>query len=530
VGSKDRSLLVAGVGASAGGFEAFMQLLENLSPNTGMAFVFVPHLDPAHESQLSSLLGRITHMHVAEVKDRTRLQPDHIYIIPPNKMLTVSGGVLQLSPRDKAGQFLPIDFFFESLAQDQGNRAIGIVLSGNAQDGTAGIKAIRAGGGITFAQDPTTAKFPGMPQSATSAGVDFVLPPAGIGKELERISHHSTLRRKKAAKAEQELPGSETELVKVLTALRTATGVDFSYYKQTTLQRRILRRMLLKRIDNLKDYVRLLHEHPAEVGLLFDDILINVTGFFRDPGAFQTLRKKIFPKVVKSKTASTPIRIWVPGCATGEEAYSLAICLHEFLGKRNECSIQIFGTDISETMVSRARLGVFSADISQQVGTERLRRYFQRVNGGYQIAKFIRDMCIFARQNVAEDAPFSKLDLISCRNLLIYLGLPLQKKVLPIFHYSLRPGGFLMLGASETIGGFSNLFTLLDKRSKIYIRNETYTRPHMEYQSQCSDSRSDQAGGGRDRDADHERRRNPGPGRLLVLVARPPVSYGGQQD
>jgi two-component system, chemotaxis family, CheB/CheR fusion protein len=471
---------VVGIGASAGGFEAIAQLLEELPANTGMAFVFVQHLDPTHKSGLTTLLSRLTHVVVTEIRHRTLIEPNHIYVIPPNTVLSVKSGVLELSPRKKIDHHLPIDVFFQSLARDRGNRAVGVILSGNGHDGAAGLKEIKAGGGITFAQEVSSCKFPGMPESAIATGcVDYILPPAEIARELERISNHGVL---KDHERLETSPDAESDLARILGLLRACVGVDFSCYKPTTLRRRINRRMVLKRIESLGDYLKFLQKNRAEIELLFQDILINVTGFFRDREAFVALKKKIFSRIIKDKAHGNPVRIWVPGCATGEEVYSLAICLHEFLGKnRNNKSIQIFGTDISENMVAKARAGIYPRSIASEVSPDRLHRYFQKSDGGYQISKFIRDVCIFAKQNVVEDPPFSKLDLISCRNLLIYLGPALQKKVFPTFHYSLRTGGYLMLGASETIGPFSNLFTLLDKKNKIYLRNDAYSRPEIDY-------------------------------------------------
>jgi two-component system CheB/CheR fusion protein len=484
VENAEKPVLIAGVGASAGGYEAFAQLLENLRSDLGMAFVFIQHLDPLHESKLAPLLSHTTTMKVAEIRDRTPIAPNNVYVIPPNRALTIIKGVLHLAPRKKGGAHLPIDHFFESLALDQGNLAIGIVLSGNGHDGTAGLKHIKSAGGITFSQDLRSAKFHGMPESAQSAEcVDYVQSPSGIAQELARIASHGALKHVQPPSAEPALPGADDNLHKIFSLLRLSSGVDFSHYKLTTLKRRIMRRMVLKKTEHLEDYVHYLRKDPAEIELLFQDILINVTGFFRDPAAFVALKKKIFPRLMKQRAPGSPIRIWVPGCATGEEVYSLAICLHEFLGKnQNNKAMQIFGTDVSEAMVARSRSGVYPRSIESQVTPERLRRYFQKTaHDGYQISKFIRDVCIFAKQNVAEDPPFSKLDIISCRNLLIYLGLPLQKKVLPTFHYSLRPGGFLMLGTSETIGKFSNLFSLVDKRNKIYVRNEAFSRPEVDF-------------------------------------------------
>ncbi|HWD90855.1 MAG TPA: chemotaxis protein CheB [Verrucomicrobiae bacterium] len=494
-------LLVVGIGASAGGFEAFVQLLENLRPDLGMAFVFIQHLDPKHKSSLVTLLSSKTSMPVAEIRDRTRLATSRIYVIPPNTALTVVKGVLHLAPRKKKGDpHLPVDHFFESLARDQGNRAIGIVLSGNASDGTEGVRRIKAAGGITFSQEPGSAKYPGMPESAEASGcVDHVLPPAGIAQELARIAHHGVLKNAHRQGPDSDLSGAEPGLKKIFSLLRASSGVDFSCYKLTTLKRRITRRMALKRIRDLDGYVRYLDGNPAEVELLFQDVLINVTNFFRDSNSFRALKKKIFPRLMKKRPPGSPIRVWVPGCATGEEVYSLAISLHECLGKNhNNKALQIFGTDVNETMISRARTGVYPKSIEADVSPERLRRYFQKTdNGHYQISKFIRDLCVFAKQNVAEDPPFSKLDLISCRNLLIYLGLSLQKKVLPTFHYSLRPGGYLMLGTSETIGPFSSLFSPIDKKNKIYLRNETYSRPEVDF------TPSQQQTGGEQRASSH---------------------------
>lgn len=483
-GSGQKPVTIVGVGASAGGYEAFSQLLAEMSPASGMAIIFVQHLDPGHESKLASLLSHATSMPVVEITQRARIEPNHVYVIPPAFTLTISNGILQLMARRRtAGMHLPIDTFFESLAQDQGERAVGVVLSGNGVDGTNGLMQVKAHGGITFAQDEGSAKFHGMPGNAWRAGcVDFVLHPKAIAKELHRISRALPVRRRKQDKLDSPQLEKDAELTRIFGLLRVLTGVDFSLYKLTTLRRRITRRMVLKKMHHLRDYLKFLQQNPAEVDLLFNDILINVTGFFRDPPAFAALKKKVFPRIVKHRPAGSPIRVWVPGCSTGEEVYSLAICLHEFLGKNvNAKSIQIFGTDISEAVVNRARLGIYPESISTQVPPDRLRRYFNRTDHGYQISKFIRDLCIFAKQNVAEDPPFSKLDLISCRNLLIYLGPVLQKKVMPIFHYSLRAGGFLLLGSSETIGSFSYLFSLLDKKNKVYCRIEAPSRPDLEF-------------------------------------------------
>jgi len=399
--------LIVGIGASVGGLEALTDFLKHLPVDTGLAFILVQHLDPTHPSHLAELLSRLTELPVVEIRNRMPIIPNRICVIPPNRSLKVSNGLLKIAPR-KAGEHLTVDSFFQSLARDQGNRAVGIILSGNGNDGTIGLKAIKAAGGLTLAQDEKSAKSPSMPQNAIRNGcVDLVLPPDKLAQELASLAKRGTIQ---SGSQTQEKPASATEdqLAKIFNLLRNVTGVDFSSYKTTTLQRRIMRRIVLKKIDDVGSYLAHLQQNPAEVESLFHDILINVTGFFRDPGAFTALRKKIFPRLLNNRPPRSPIRIWVPGCATGEEVYSLAICLHEFLGKNlHHKAIQIFGTDISENMVRRARAGIYPTSIAEKVSPERLLRYFQKTDSGYQIAKFIRDLCVFARQNVAEDPPFS---------------------------------------------------------------------------------------------------------------------------
>jgi two-component system CheB/CheR fusion protein len=479
------SFSIVGIGASAGGYEAASELLKNLPLDTGMAFAVVQHLDPVHESRLTELLSRSTSMTVVQVENRAAVLPNNVYVIPPNRELAVSEGKFHLRPRTKrAGNYMPVDVLFRSLAAEQGNRAIGVILSGNGSDGTLGLQAIKGEGGITFAQDIRTAKFHSMPASAIAAGcVDMILPPAGIAAELARLARHPSLRPAKlipAKVADAEKP--EEDYRKVYALLRGTTGVDFTHYKPTTLKRRLLRRMVLRKVESLSQYIEYLHDNAAEVDALFEDILINVTEFFRDPSVFHALKRRVLPRIMKHKAADGSFRVWVPGCSTGEEAYSLAICIHEFLAKQlNSMNLQVFATDIGESTLAKARLGIYPASAVTGLGAERLHRYFQQTDGGCQIAKFIRDMCVFARQNVAEDPPFSKLDLISCRNVLIYLGPVLQKKIMPIFHYALNPHGFLLLGASETIGTHSDLFTLADKRNKIYSRRQTATRPEPSF-------------------------------------------------
>lgn len=474
---------IVGIGASAGGLEAFSELLENLATDTGMAFVLIQHLAPEHHSMLSEILSRKSVMPVTEVKDGMQVEANHVYVIPPNTNMAVLHRKLCLMPRGEAEPHMPVDYFFRSLASDQGSKAIGVVLSGTASDGALGLKAIKGEGGITFAQDEETAKYYGMPRSAVAAGyVDFVLPPAAIAEEIGKISKHPYVSHVEIAKPEKILPTSGETLDKIIIILRNVTGVDFTYYKQSTLKRRILRRMVLHKIETIDGYLKYLQTSPEEAVKLFNDILINVTGFFRDPETFTALKERVFPKILKQATSRSTIRVWVPGCATGEEAYSLAITLLEFLGDRSpNTAIQIFATDISDAAIERARSGIYYENIAAEVSPERLHKFFRKVEGGYRISKSIRDLCIFARQDINRDPPFSNIDLISCRNVLIYLGQVLQKKVLPIFHYALKPHGFLFLGSSETVGVFSNLFALEDKKHKIYTKKSTVVRPNFDF-------------------------------------------------
>lgn len=449
-----------------------------------MAYVLVQHLAPAHESMLTELLARITTMPVTEITDGLTIEPNHVYVIPPNTNLAILHGVLHLIPRDaQPGQYLPIDYFLRSLADDQGSKAIGIILSGTASDGVLGLKEIKSVGGITFAQDEESAAYNSMPHSAIAAGcVDFIMPPAEMAVELGHLRQHPYIVGTKGAETIEELPEGDENLGKIFLLLRQHSGNDFTYYKPSTIQRRIKRRMLLNKIDRITDYVRYLQRTPAEVDALFHDILINVTGFFRDPQTFDELTKAVFPELLKDRAPDLPFRIWVPGCSTGEEVYSIAICLLEFLGERaSYIPIQIFGTDLDEQAIDTARLAIYPEAISQTVSPQRLRQFFVKLEHGYQINRNIRDLCVFSRQNVFKDPPFSRLDLISCRNLLIYLGAVLQKKVLPIFHYALKPNGFLLLGSSETIGRFADLFRLVDKKQKIYMKKTAPSNLHFEF-------------------------------------------------
>ncbi len=468
---------IVGIGASAGGLDAFTQLLRALPDDTGMAFVLVQHLDPHHGSQLPEILSVSTKMPVQTVENRMALRPNEVFVIPPNVTMVLEDGILRLDDR-KPGLHLPIDAFFESLARVQGGRAIAIVLSGNASDGSQGVKAVKAECGLTFAQDETSAQHIGMPRNAIATGaIDYVLPPLEIARELVHLSRHPFVLPAEPDKAAEEiLPEGNGELKKIFRALRQITKVDFSNYKRNTVRRRIGRRMIVTRSRTLAEYAQLLQERPEEVRELHRDLLICVTNFFRDPDVFVAL-SKLLADVIASRDATEPFRVWVPGCATGEEAYSLAICLRELLDDREMTTpIQLFGTDISESGLDRARAGIYPDVIAQDVSPERLRRFFVRVDRGYQINKSIRENCVFARQDVIDDPPFGHTDLISCRNLLIYLDSALQSRVLPVFHYSLNPTGLLVLGNMESIAVASDLFSVIDKQHHIFGRKPGPTR------------------------------------------------------
>jgi two-component system CheB/CheR fusion protein len=473
------SFPVVGIGASAGGLEAVTLLLEDLPQPTGMAFVLVQHLDPLHDSALSILLSRVTAMLVREARDGMVVEPEHVYVIPPNKAMFIEQRVLHLLPRSKGGEIhAPVDYFFRSLAADRGTQAIGIVLSGTGKDGTVGLEEIKAAGGITFVQNEATAKYGGMPSSAGASGsADYILPPGEIAAELTRIGHHPHLIPARAVETAAVAPADGEDFKLICTLLRNHSGVDFSHYKPATLRRRISRRMVLQKLETLREYAVFLRSSPLEVEALFQDILICVTSFFRDAKMFEVLKKKIFPKILKNRLPDTPIRLWSAGCSTGEEAYSMVIALVEFLEKEGvRCPIQLFGTDINETVLQRARTGVYPERIKDDVSPERLRRFFTKAADGYRIIKSIRDSCMFARQNLFEDPPFSHVDLITCRNVLIYFDAALQKKVMPVFHYALNPTGFLVLGTAESVGGFAELFGIADTKYRIYEKKISTTR------------------------------------------------------
>jgi two-component system CheB/CheR fusion protein len=470
---------IVGIGASAGGLEAFSELLAHLSLDAAMAFVLVQHLDPKYPSILSEILSRTTPLPVVEVQHGVRVEPGHVYVMPPNTSMTIVKGVLNLAPRsDDRGPHMPIDRFLRSLAEDSKNRAIGVILSGSASDGALGLKAIKAEGGITFAEAPQSAKFDGMPRSAMASGaVDFVLTPKAIAQELIRIGRHPYLGETSVAPPSEPLADGPEALAQIFRMMREKSGLDFTLYRQTTIRRRIARRMLIHGVSTLEAYRRYLEEHPSQVQALSNDLLINVTRFFRDADAFRVLQRSVFPSIIKQRPADAPIRVWAPGCATGEEAYSLAIELLECLGdEAATVPIQLFGTDVSETSIVKARAGVYPENIELDVPAARLRRFFVKLDGQYQVRKAVRELCVFAKHNLATDPPFSKMDLIVCRNVLIYLEAELQRRMSSIFHYALKTPGFLMLGVSETPGPLSELFSVVDKKYKVYAKRPTARR------------------------------------------------------
>lgn len=474
---------IVGIGASAGGLEPCERLLRSLPKSTGMAFVVVQHLDPTHESRLTEILSHSTSMLVAEAKHGMLVKPDCVYTIPPNKKMSLSGQVLHLEPRrNSQTQHMPVDFFFRSLAAAQKKRAIGIILSGTASDGAAGMRAIKAGGGITFAQDAGSAKYYGMPQSSIAAGaVDFVLRPEEIARYLARANGHSYMALRQ--EAEKIAPAeADTNIRQLLGLLKKAFGVDFTLYKSSTIHRRIRRRIALQGIESPEAYLVYVQKKPEELQALFRDMFIGVTEFFRDAGMFKALARAVYPAILKDRPSDLPIRIWVPGCSTGEEVYSILISLLEYLGKRRASTpIQVFGTDANDDAIKKARAGKYGKEITSRVSASRVRRFFTKTEGGFQINKAVRDLCVFARHDMIRDAPFSNLDLLSCRNLLIYLNPAAQKKVIPLFHYTLKPFGFLALGSAETVGEYSELFSLKERRFKLYQKRDVAIRPYFEF-------------------------------------------------
>jgi len=459
---------IIGMGASAGGLEAFEVFFKNMPPRSGMAFLLVPHLDPGHASLLSEILQRSTKMPVLEAVDQVRVEPDNVYVIPPNRDMSVFHGALQLTiPEAQRGQRMPIDLFLRSLADEQGERSICVILSGTGSDGTLGLRAIHGAGGVSFVQEPSTAKYDGMPTSAVTSGLATYVSP--VEKIPELLAAYVKSYFEKKIRPAPPVPAATSALSKILMMIRTKTGHDLSSYKRTTINRRIERRMAVHGITEINLYARYLQEHSEEVQILFKELLINVTSFFRDAEAFTLLKKDILPQLLEGKPENYVFRLWVPGCATGEEAYSLAILLRELTyNASRDYKIQIYSTDIDEDSIAAARSGIYPANISIDVSPERLRRFFIKEDSGFRIKKEIREMIVFAAQNITRDAPFTKLDLISCRNLLIYLESDLQNRIIPTFHYSLKPGGILFLGPSESVGPYNDLFTQVNRKWKIF--------------------------------------------------------------
>src|SRR5499427_5432993 len=472
------NLPIVGIGASAGGVEALEQFFKSVPTDHGLAFVIVTHLSPDRESLLSEILGRAARMPVVDARDGERVEAEHVYVLPPSAILTIRDGRLQLRRTGRADrERAPIDVFFNSLAEDQAEHAIGIVLSGGGSDGTLGLKAIKEHGGLTIAQgsNVTRPRFAEMPLSAVASGfVDLELPVENIP---ERIIAY--VRNWSAFDAERPTDA----LAAIHNLLRTRTGHDFSDYKERTFQRRIQRRMQVVQTTKLEAYAQRLETQPDEVHALFLDLLIGVTDFFRDPEAFRALEAMVIPKLFEEKGADNEIRVWVTGCSTGEEAYSIAILLREHLEKLAAApKVQIFATDIDENAMGIARAARYPASVVKEVSPERLRRFFVHEAGTYRVAKELRDMCIFSTHSVIRDPPFSRIDLISCRNFLIYLKPELQAQIIPLFHYALRPSGYLFLGSSENVSRHSELFTSLDRKSRIFRRRDLATRPPLALQ------------------------------------------------
>jgi two-component system CheB/CheR fusion protein len=467
---------IVGIGASAGGLEAISELLATIPRSSGLSFLVVQHLDPSRHSLLPDILTKHTTMPVVEATEGMAIEVDHVYVIPPNARMRVAQRRINLRPRvDVLGPPMPIDDLLESLAIDQGANAIGVILSGSGSDGALGLKAIQNEGGITFTQDETSARFASMPLAAIGTGcVDMVLPPRQIAEEIVRIGRQPNI------DPDQPLAATQTEksLRQVFRLLHKACNVDFTHYKRGTIERRLSRRMALRQISAVADYVVVLESDATEVLALGRNLLIRVTEFFRDPETFEALVQIVFPRLLGDRDPDIPIRLWIPGCATGEEVYSIAICLIEYLGDRAaNTPIQIFGTDVSIDALEIARAGRYIENIARNVSSQRLQRFFVRDGDYYRLDKRIRDLCTFARHNVATDPPFSRMDLISCRNLLIYLNPVLQRSVMPLFHYALRAEGVLMLGPSETVGAFSDLFGVIEsKRTKLYSKKPRASR------------------------------------------------------
>jgi two-component system CheB/CheR fusion protein len=471
---------IVGLGASAGGLEALQVFFDHMPPDSGMAFVVVTHQHPDHTSMMPELLARHTSMSVQLITSGTKVKPNCVYVGPPGPNIAIMGGVLCLMERDHDIRLpLPIDYFFRSLAEDQKERAIGIILSGTGTDGTLGLKAIKGAFGMAMVQEAQSAKHTGMPSSAIATNlVDYIVPTEELPQQL--IAYAQGVPRLVAREDEPAAPSSPEALRRVFVLLRNRTGHDFSSYKPTTIRRRIKRRMNINHIEGVGHYVSYLQANPDEIDILFRELLIQVTSFFRDSEAFDLLENEVLPTLLANKPDNYPVRIWVPGCSSGEEAYSLAILIREYMTKRKKhFSVQIFATDLAPEAIDIGRKGEYPDGIAVDVKPERLERYFVRADNGYRVGKDIREMVVFATQNLINDPPFAKLDLLSCRNLLIYLDASLQKRLVPLFHYSLKPGGVLFLGSSESLGSSADLFESIDNKWKLYRRKEVATGTYV---------------------------------------------------
>ncbi|HEY6542157.1 MAG TPA: CheR family methyltransferase, partial [Ktedonobacteraceae bacterium] len=478
-----RASHVVGIGASAGGLEAMLDLLRALPATLGIAYIFLQHLDPHAASALPELLARVTVMPVHQAEDGMPVQADHVYVLPPQGTLTISQGVLQFHPRlETGGQAHTIDTFLSSLAEDSTLFPLGVILSGAGSDGTRGLQAIKTQGGLTFAQDAGSANFPDMPHNALAAGcVDVVAPAEEIASILALYSQRFPLTRFPDIEVPSLLESSEAQFQAILHLVFERTGIDFSAYKAATIRRRLLHYLTTRRKERGGDLLASLTAHSEEVEALAQDLLVSVTSFFRDPEVFEALASIAFPRIMQHKAPGDSIRVWIMGCATGEEVYSVAICLLELLGERAaQFPLSLFASDLDQEALEYARAGVYSQRSLAGLSQERLERFFTQVPAGYQVSKAIRERCVFARHNITQDPPFSRLDLVSCRNVLIYLGQPLQQKILSLFHYALHPDGLLLLGTSEAIGGATHLFTPLDERHKLYAK-KTSTPPSFTF-------------------------------------------------
>ena len=473
---------IVGVGASAGGIDALTRLVAALPRRAGVALVVVQHLDPHHDSQLTGILRNQSSLEVVDAEHGIKVAPNHAYVIQPNTSVALADGVLSVTarPNDRRPHY-PVDHFLRSLAAVQGPRSVGVILSGTGSDGTLGVCEIKAAGGITFAQDSHTAQHDGMPRSAIASGsVDLVLSPEDIARHLGDLAVHPYLDVSNPARA---MPDEAGDFHRVITALRNRSGVDFSQYRDTTIRRRTARRMLLRGFKSPSEYAQLLERDSAEAEALYRDVLINVTSFFREPAMFEELKQVVFPELLKNKSDSQAIRVWVPGCSTGQEAYSIAIALLEFLARvQVKREIQIFATDLGDpAFLERARAGVYPESIESEVGPERLETFFVKQGDTYRIEKSVRDLCVFARQNITVDPPFSRVDLVSCRNVLIYMSHELQERLLPIFHFALNRDGYLILGAAETVGTHVDLFQVVSPAHKIYKRRDSSHRAQLTF-------------------------------------------------